>query len=164
MPEAPIAAKKNKRSLRSLLIEPFAQIRFGLYMIGCALSFMVLIIGFFFYSFYKQYEQVMEIFHIVDPEVKWDMILNDVFYANSYILLGMLASFFSVFFWIVFRETHKYYGPLVSIKRFLNELKQGHYQNRARIRKNDELQALVVELNSLAEILEKKHGGSSPRT
>lgn len=149
---------KDKRRLRSLLIEPFKQIRFGIYMITCAFAFIVLTVGFFIYAFYKQYEQVMEIFHVVDPEVKWDMILNDVFYANAYLLAGLIAAFISVFFWVVFRETHKYYGPLVSIKRFLGELKGGNFKTRLRIRKGDELQALVQELNSLAETLEKKYG------
>jgi sensor histidine kinase YesM len=148
----------HTRKISSLLIEPFRQIRFGLYMLGCALVFIIMTITFFIYSFYKQYEQVMEIFHIVDPQVKWDMILNDVFYSSAYILGGMVLAFFLVFFWVVFRETHKIYGPLVSIRRFLQELKGGRFNTRLKIRKNDELHALVAELNSLAEVLEKKYG------
>jgi uncharacterized protein YacL len=157
MSEAP-ARPAHKRKWSSILIEPFRQIRFGLYMIGCALAFMIMTISFFIYSFYKQYAQVMEIFHIVDPEVKWDMILNDVFYSSAYILAGLLITFFLVFFWLVFRETHKIYGPLVSINRFLRELQLGNFGQRLKIRKHDELHGLVKELNNLAETLEKKYG------
>jgi HAMP domain-containing protein len=148
---------RNQRRLRSLLIEPFAQIKFGLYMISCAIVFITIILGFFLYSFYVQYQQVMDIFHIVDPQVKWELILNNVFYANAAILAGIFLVFFATFFAIVIRETHKYYGPLVSINRFVRELKGGTFTSRVRIRKDDELQGLARELNELAEYLEKTY-------
>ena len=100
----------------------------------------------------------MEIFQVVDSKAKWDLILNDVFYKNLWRLGGLYAVFMLLLFLMVFILTHRYYGPLVSIDRFLRELKKGNYQARISLRKRDELQSLVRELNSLAESLEQKKG------
>ena len=56
----------------------------------------------------------------------------------------------------IFKLTHQIYGPLVAIKRFLEQLKKGDYSARIVIRKGDDLQNLVKDLNELAEALEQK--------
>ena len=59
-------------------------------------------------------------------------------------------------FFTVFRLTHRYYGPLVSIERFVGDIANGDYSRRVTIRKRDELQSLVKKLNHMADELEKK--------
>jgi signal transduction histidine kinase len=54
--------------------------------------------------------------------------------------------------------THRYYGPLVSIERFVDDMTQGRYGQRVKIRQKDELQRLTDKLNDMASALEKRHG------
>ena len=108
------------------------------------------------YSFINQYQQLMDLFHVVDQSSKWELVLNDVF-INNLTWIGLLYCLFTlILFYTVFKVTHRYYGPLVAINRFIEHLKAGDYNQRIVIRKNDELQDLVKNLNLLAENLEKK--------
>ena len=152
---------RQSRSLRNLLVEPFKQIHFGLYMIGFGVVFSGVVLSIFLHSFANQYEQLMSIFNVVDPNLKWEVILNDVFYDS--ILKISLAFFLLAFigFLLVLRLTHRYYGPLVSIERFVDLLEGGDYKARIKLRKKDELRSLVSKLNKMAESLEKKFNSKS---
>lgn len=55
--------------------------------------------------------------------------------------------------------THKVYGPLVSIHRFVKSLRGGDYSARLQLRPSDELQELATDLNDLAETLERRQKG-----
>ena len=160
-----MSSNKNKRprksrSLQNLLIDPFKQIHFGLYMIGFGIAFSLIILAVFLMSFVNQYQQVMSIFNVIDPKLQWEMILNDVFY-DSIVKIGI--SFFLlavVGFILILRLTHRYYGPLVSIERFVDSLEKGDFKARIKLRKKDELNVLVSKLNTMASSLEKKYGST----
>ena len=150
--------RSSERNLKSILIEPFRQIKFGLYMIGISLAF-ILASGILFWSaFNDQYQQLIAIFNVVDPNELWELRLNDVFKTNAIRIIVFFTFFFFAMFYIVFFLTHRYYGPLVSIERFIEELSSGNYTSRVNIRNKDELQELAKKLNKLAEELEKRHG------
>jgi signal transduction histidine kinase len=52
---------------------------------------------------------------------------------------------------------------MISINRFIEELKRGNYSARLKTREKDDFQDLVARLNGLAEALHARHGvlGSS---
>lgn len=149
--------KRPKRTLRSTVIEPFKQIKIGLYVIGLCIFFLLVIGSMFLKAFMEQYAHVMEIFDVVDSSGKWDLILNDVFYSNAIWIGSVFLIFIIVIFIVVFKMTHKIYGPLVSIERFITAITNGHYERRVSIRSGDELGRLVSKLNIMAEELEKRH-------
>ena len=149
--------ERARRSLRSTVIEPFKQIKFGLYVIGISIAFVGVCAFMFVLAFNEQYNHVMGIFHVVDPNLQWELVTNYVFYTNAVRVGAILALFIVVMFTVVFRLTHRYYGPVVSIERFVDQLTQGDYQVRCKIREKDELQSLVAKLNVMAESIEKRH-------
>ena len=149
---------RPRRNLSSLIIEPFKQVKFGLYVIGISVAFVVLCAAMFVAAFTDQYQHVMDIFNVVDPSLKWELVTNDIFYANAMRIGLMFMLYITVLFVVVFRLTHRYYGPLVSIERFLDQFAAGHYHLRAKIRDKDELHDLVAKLNHVAEELERRHG------
>lgn len=67
------------------------------------------------------------------------------------ILLGMGALILSV------RFSHRVSGPMVAISRLVENLIQGHYDQRVTLRQSDEFHQLAHRLNELAEALEKKN-------
>ncbi len=88
------------------------------------------------------------------------MITNEVFYQNAFWLAGVYILYAILLLVLVFKLTHRYYGPLVAVKRFLNILIEGEYSSRISLRKNDELKDIAAKLNELAQALEEKHGNS----
>lgn len=148
------------RNLRSLVIEPFKQIKFGLYVIGISVAFVGICAFMFVTAFTEQYEHVMGIFHVVDPNLKWELVTNDVFYTNAIRLGVLFVAFIGILLSVVFQLTHRYYGPLVSIERFIEQISRGEYDKRCKIREKDELHGLVDRLNHMAVMIESRHGSN----
>ncbi len=146
------------RNLKTTVIEPFKQIKFGVYVIGLSFIFVILSALLFVSAFSDQYQHVMNIFQVIDPSRRWDLVTNDVFYTNAIRIGALFVGFIVVMLALVFRLTHRYYGPLVSIERFVDEISSGDYTKRCKIREKDELHDLVGRLNNMAEQLEKRHG------
>lgn len=152
-----MSTARPRRKKKSVLIEPFKQIKFGLYVFTISV-FFILASGFLFYhAFRDQYAQLMGLFNVVDENMQWALVTNDVFVTNS-IRIGILfAAYLIILFAAVFRLTHRYYGPLVSIDRFVDHIAKGDYSQRVRIRQKDELHMLVNKLNAMADALESRH-------
>lgn len=149
--------RAKRRTLRAYLVEPFKQIRFGLHVVAVSLGFTGLLGWLFVRAFREQYQQVVDIFEVTETV---DLMANDVFVRNAFLIGGTLAAFCGVMMFVVIRRTHKMYGPMVSIMRFLGELSRGNYAVRIHIRERDDFQNLVGRLNDLAETLHKRHGSS----
>lgn len=151
-----------KRNLKNTLIEPFKQIKFGLYVLGLSVAFVGVSGYMFVEAFTEQYQHVMGIFNVVDPTLKWELVTNDVFRTNA-IRIGILfCVFIGAMLTMIFRLTHRYYGPLVSIERFVEQITAGDYKKRCKIREKDELHDLVQKLNHMAEQIEARHGAGTP--
>lgn len=151
------AIARAKRDYKTTLIEPFKQIKFGIYVIGLSLAFVVVISAMFLFAFYQQYQHLMGIFNITDMKSQMELVTNDIFYTNVIRLAIVFVAFIGLMFMVVFRLTHRYYGPLVSIERFVDEVAEGQYNRRVKIRKGDELQRLTDKLNNMAVALEGRH-------
>ena len=148
--------KQTRRSIQNLLIEPFKQVRFGLYMLAITVVFLAITVLILVNSFLEQYQHVLSIFNVVDPKLRWEYLTDNVFYSSVWRLVICFVVFLLVLFSTILRLTHRFYGPIVAINRFIGELKKGHYSARLVLRKKDELKGIAAHLNQLAEILEQK--------
>jgi HAMP domain-containing protein len=151
---------RPRRNLASLVIEPFKQIKFGVYVIGISVAFVAVSAGMFVWAFYEQYKHVMTIFNVVDPQMQYELVNNNIFQVNAMRIGVVFVAYIGITFWVVFKLTHRYYGPLVSIERFVTQMTNGQYDKRCKIRTKDELHALVAKLNEMATKLEERHGAS----
>jgi signal transduction histidine kinase len=76
---------------------------------------------------------------------------------SSFLALFMLAVVITfVVFWLCVRISHRFYGPMVPIRRHLVALRAGDYSKRLILRKDDEFRELEQLLNDLAADLERK--------
>ena len=155
-----VSKHKKGRTLSHLLIEPFKQIRFGLYMMGLCVLFVSVAGWIFLSTWSEQYQRVITEFAL-DDDARQAFLSDDIFISNSIKLFVFFLFFILVMFFTVFKLTHRYYGPLVSIGRFLDQMIKGDYKARVTIRKQDELQQVVEKLNELAKELEKRHGSDN---
>jgi signal transduction histidine kinase len=100
----------------------------------------------------------MTLFNVTDFKDQMELVTNDIFYQNAIKIGLLLVGYVVGMFILVFKLTHRYYGPLVSIERFVDDMTQGRYGQRVKIRQKDELQRLTDKLNDMASALEKRHG------
>jgi signal transduction histidine kinase len=125
-------------------------------MLAITLSFLAITGLILINSFFEQYRHVLKIFNVVDPHLRWEFIADEIFYANITRLIICFAIFLIILFTTIFRLTHRFYGPIIAINRFISELKKGNYSARITLRQKDELQDVAKHLNELAESLGQK--------
>ncbi len=79
------------------------------------------------------------------------------------IVIGFAIAIASALLALVFgfMVSHRYNGPIVPLTRHLQELSQGKFSSRVRLRAGDELSELADAQNRLAEALEKRGTGDS---
>ena len=66
-------------------------------------SIFIFISGYLFVSaFVEQYQHVMDLFGVVDPNAKWELVVNDVFYDNALTISGVYLFFIVLLFVVVF--------------------------------------------------------------
>ena len=147
--------RTKRRSVRAYLVEPFQQIRFGLHVALVSVAFVIALGWLIASAFYEQYQQVIDLFQVADSAA---LVQNDLFFRNGGVIALTLVMFVITMLFVVVRRTHRMYGPIASIMRFVNEMKRGNYAVRIHVREKDDFQALVGRLNELAEILLKRHG------
>lgn len=147
--------RAKRRTFRAYLVEPFQQIRFGLHVVMVSLSFAAIFAFVYLEAFREQYQQVFEWFNVADQAA---IIENDIFIRNKAKLAITIGAFVVVTLWVVVRRTHRMYGPMISMMRFVSELKKGNYAVRIHIREKDDFHNFVAELNALADELQKRHG------
>ena len=137
--------QRGRRKLKNLLIFPESQVRYGLVFLSLAtfahvtLTIAVLKI----YSAWGTSEGELSSAPV------WLLI------AGLFLLYFLLQAFAFVLGLLM---SHKLFGPLVAISKFAEDLKNGNYGERLRLRKTDDpaLHGLADELNSLAEKLQTK--------
>jgi signal transduction histidine kinase len=147
--------RAKRRTLRAYLVEPFKQIRFGLHVVSVSLTFAGIFAYLFLDAYREQYQQVFDLFQVADQTA---VLQNDIFFKNRAKISIAIIAFVAITLIVVIRRTHRMYGPMISMMRFVSELKRGNYAVRINIRERDDFQKFVSELNALAEELQKKHG------
>lgn len=146
--------RAKRRTFIAYFVEPFKQIRFGLHVVSVCLAFVFLLGWLYASAFREQYQQVIDIFAVVETA---ELVQNEIFIKNAILIGAALTGLVLSTIFVVVRRTHKMYGPMVSIMRFVQEIRRGNYAVRIAVRENDDFQGLVSELNLLAEALYKRH-------
>jgi len=101
----------------------------------------------------------MGLFNVVDQDLQWELITNDIFKKHIWRVAILFTVYLAALFWILFKISHRVYGPLISVERFVDELTDGKYSQRLKIRQKDDLQRLTEKLNNLAQTLDQPGAG-----
>ncbi len=134
--------------MRSKLVEPYFQIKLGLMFIIVNLLFSVLFAGVVWWVLSDVFAAVKTYFDLTGG----DAALTMGKLSTPLILVGVLVlAFVATTFYVAVHYTHKIYGPLVSINRFIDEMVEGRSPSKLALRDGDELQDLVLKLNILAD-------------
>lgn len=138
----------RRGGVRSKLVEPYFQIKLGLMFIIVNLSFAALFGGVMWWVLSDVFAAVKTYFDLTGG----DAALTMGKLSTPLILVGVIVvAFVATTFYVAVHYTHKIYGPLVSINRFIDEMVEGRSPSKLALRDGDELQDLVIKLNILAD-------------
>lgn len=95
------------------------------------------------------------------PDVQTSNLLQDRIFTVAILFFLSFAGFLActVFYLVVLGQ--RVGGPVIAICSYIQELKKGNYDVKRTLRKNDELGAIMNELQSLAETLKEKSNARS---
>lgn len=143
-----MAKGRERRRLKSLLINPEAQIRFGSIFLAMTIVCNVVVTGFGLNLYYYLVNNSEE-GHAVGGSLLMMVV-------GGCVLITLLTYCFAFVLGLII--THKIFGPLVPIQRALDQLKAGDYSARVLLREKDEeqMKQLATSINELASVLERK--------
>lgn len=141
------SSKGRRGGIRSLLVEPFEQVKLGLIFLGLNIVFSTLFLGTFAYYLYDIYSAVAVYFKLSEQE---SLLTAGKFIVPFTVGSALFILFVSATLFVSIRYTHAIYGPLISINRFLDELLAGQKPGLISLRETDQLQDLAAKLNEIA--------------
>ena len=150
--------KGRRGGLGSMLVEPYIQIRLGLMIVVLNLVFAVLIAGVFGFYIWDVFKAMETYFQLNQAEslLTWSKFIWPLAAGGLLVFV-----FIGLTFFITVKYTHKIYGPLISVYRFLDEIIEGNKPQPLKLRTHDELGDLVNKLNLVYEKLGPDSGSKS---
>lgn len=144
---------KNKRSIRNLIINIDAQTNLFYWFLGLSAFFAVVLGIVIFFGMEDFFSQLVASAQMEDD-------IGNSFLDNwnqtKYLLLGFLIIYVCGVGVLSITYTHRLVGPMVSIKKHIDELISGNYSTRTHLREKDYFRDVASKLNELAETLESK--------
>lgn len=138
--------KDSRRKASNIIIDPKSQ----LYL---SIPFLVLLISNVFLIAYISWQNAKTIAQI-DP-TKYELIAfyqeNSVHLTNTLLFGNMIFGCLCLILWLIF--SHRILGPMVPIRRHINQLIERKYDSKIILRKGDEFKYLADDLNRLTESL-----------
>jgi hypothetical protein len=148
-----VKSKGRRGGVRSKLVEPYFQIKLGLMFIVVNVIFSVLIGGVVYWVLSDVFAALKTYFQLTGGDAS----LTIGKLSNPMMIIGsMVMMFVGTTFYVAVHYTHKIYGPLVSINRFVDELLEERIPSKLLLRDGDELQDLAIKLNELADKMKAK--------
>lgn len=162
MSEIPASAKedpnkgfKQQRSMRNILLRPEFQLKYSFYFVGITLITMGGVFLLFLLSLEDMISTLAVVYRI-EPEVIGA--IQDSLRTATFttIIVGALFGLISVSLGIIL--THRLIGPMVPIRRLIQQLSEGQYGIQGRLRNKDDYQDVMNDLNRLSLKLSERHG------
>ncbi|MFW7377980.1 MAG: hypothetical protein ACOH5I_04155 [Oligoflexus sp.] len=150
----------RRRGFVSWFVEPYRQVKLWLMFLFLNLTFAGLIFLVFGYYLWDVYQAMAAYFQFTDQQ---NLEVLTKFQIPALIGAGLLLVFVALSIMVSVRYTHRIYGPLVSIHRFLDDLLANQPVSPLLLRESDQLKELAEKLNQLAEKAERQRNDSSKR-
>ncbi len=143
----------SQRKWRNILIEPFVQIKIGSYVLLLSLIYSGTLAIYLWDAYDEQFYKFESAYRGDNARSIFEQSLHSsyVFLLGALILVFMLSLLL-----VVIRRTHRMFGPMVPVERFVDAIADGDYSQRIKIRNKDHFQDLAAALNCVAESLQKR--------
>jgi len=112
----------------------------------------------FIYFYYTSAQEMTLSLSGVTAKEEIEKIIDRAFYVNMLSFGIFLGGLSIIHLMTTFYLSHKFFGPMVAIRRFVSKITEGEYEEKIHIRETDEFQEFARELNLMADQLRKRHG------
>jgi len=152
---------KKSRSIKNFLIDPTPQLQLTARLVfigavGLACILIVMASG-----FVTQSTLMSDAIDVSNPNMEVLENVNRIFVEHLATAGIVSIIFIVVMMTAIIVYTHRIYGAIFNIRKFVGDLSAGAYDSRCKLRKGDDLQELANDLNLLAAKLEAQHGASA---
>lgn len=146
---------RQQRTLRGKFVDPQAQFRMAFLSVGGG----IVVLGLFVVLTLGQLEtSLMNIVAASESDPDLGVALFTTLHRVKWYVGGFSFLLFIASVWHGLTISHHIFGPVVSLRRLVNDLASGNFTARGRLRKNDYFHGMMDDLNYLAETLEKREG------
>ena len=146
--------RKDNRKVSGKLVRPRQQLKYAMILVCGGIMAQSIIIGSVVYFMSQSIKSITSTYHL-DPEVG-AVITNAI--TNSLVLVMLVATAVAMAAILIgIKLSHRIYGPMIPFRRHIDELKDGNFGSRIRLRKDDDLLEIRDALNDLAITLEEKY-------
>ncbi len=146
----------NNRKLKNILVEPFKQIKIGLYLMLLNVLFGISSAAAFYYFISDYYKVVYNLIRLVKlpPEavLALETQAQQVQIWAILILALICLLFIIITTFLALRWTHRMYGPINAINNQLRRLIQGENITRIELRKGDEFHETAALINQYIQV------------
>lgn len=136
----------RRKGFSSWFVEPHRQVKLGLIFILLNMTFSLIILAVFGFYFWDVYSTVATYFQLTTEQSSQVM---DKFLPPMIIAFALNVLFVVLSILVSVKYTHRIYGPLVSVHRFLDDYLSGKPVTPLNIRESDQLLELAEKLNEL---------------
>lgn len=147
----------HKRKFKNILIEPFKQIKIGLYLIALNLLFGISSGGTFYYFISDYYKVVANLVKLFKLPAAFANSLSVQAESTKFLALCLVAMFCLLFILITIvltlKWTHRMYGPILSINNHLKQILEDGSFSPITLRKGDDFK---VTANLINQVLARK--------
>lgn len=145
----------NRRSVRNFLLQPFLQVKLGLYSTILAFGFAG-VISWLVYIHLNEFANVVIQLTDAREEVLELLFKSLADMRNS--LLAAIVLFLVLNIGVSVFFTHRMVGPTIAFRRLIRNLIDGHYGSEIKLRDGDAFLEVADELNHLSRTLAERHG------
>jgi nicotinamide riboside transporter PnuC len=143
-----VQGKGRRGGVKSMLVEPYVQVKLGLIFIIINLVFSILIFSVAGWYVWDVFNAISTYFQLSGQQSSLAFAkLQTPLTIIAILVLGFIAT--TLYFAVSY--THKFYGPMISINRFLDDVLEGRKPKLLALREGDQLQDLAIKLNQLVD-------------
>jgi methyl-accepting chemotaxis protein len=144
--------RRQRRRKMNLLLQPGMQLKLPVILMIVTLGFVALQVAHTQFAYGKIFEIVLK--EAGRPPFLEKLIREQTGdYVEVTSALTLLYIVVVVILWLA--HGHRVIGPMVSLQRQIEALKNGDYGARVRLRKRDAFEEIAEDLNELAQVLEE---------
>lgn len=152
-------AGQNQRNTRNYLLKPMVQVRLGLYSIIIGVLFAAGTLGVLYAALIRTMTLLLG---LIDEKTEATRIISQQFEQAAIYLVVLSVVFVVSTVSVSILYTHRLVGPTYAFRRHLRALREGRYEVRTMLRKNDAFTEVADDLNLLAEELQRSAAGPKP--
>lgn len=135
------------------MVQPQKQLKYSFFLFGGGMLVLAVFVCLFFMTLDQTIASLARTYQF-DPDVT-ETLSQSLRAALAVTLLGATILSLTTFALGIIMS-HRVFGPMIPIKRQIEDLRQGRYSARGRLRQKDEFHDVMDALNDLAASLEEK--------